>query len=446
MDAYKSKNRLNISKKSIEKEKLKALRYTQTETTQLLRLRNTECRMLEIHSLLSPFVRVAVRPFFKKDEVDRFRVEYISVKELAMRLNTSNARLRRAIRNSPLINSWDDQAGCLFLVKTADIAAIQECLNKLPAVNRKLSAKRHVQTCNPRHVRTMDVAQAAQHLKTHSHTVIYYRDLGLIKCANNNTLQFSISDIETFQKKYSTCEQLAKELKTSQCKVSQLLEPLKIYPISGGITNGHPLSVYDRSTLPQNLKELINPTHDTFGTYWMRDVLYSLNDAAQQLGILHSDFRKFFTTTIRPARAKHYRPFGKVSPDEIGHVRSLLASYSKLSTLLISRGIKHAAFSRRFIHPKFVQILKINNEEYLSLSDLSKLEALLDKYCTPDEAGAILRLSSVHIYLLRKQGLLTSVFLPEYNYKHPLFERAEILNLLKLRTSKDRQRYSSYPC
>lgn len=444
MDTYETKTRLNASKKSIEKQKLTALCYTLYETSSLLGLSKTECRMLDIHHLLSPLVRVALRPYFKKDEVDRFRTEYISVKKLATRLNTSNAQLLRAIRNTPLITSFDDQAGRLFLVRTADIAAIQECLNKLPAINRKLSAKRNVQTCEPSHVRTMSLTQAAQHLKIHSNTVIYYRDLGLIRCANNDTLQLSISDIENFHKNYSTCEQLAKELETSENKVAKLLEPLKIYPLSGGITNGHPMSVYDKSTLPSNLKELINPTHDSFGTYWMRAELYSLSDAAQQLGILFSDFRKFFTTTIRPARAKHYRCASKVTPDEIEHIRSLLASYSKLSTLLSSRGITHAAFSRRFIHPKFVQIFKINNEEHISLSDLSKMEAFLDKYCTPDEASVILRLSPVQVYHQRKLGLLTSVFLPGYEYKHPLLETAEVLNLLKLRTSNTDQRYSSY--
>lgn len=433
-NAYEATHHQHKSKKSYKKQKIVALCYTQSETASLLRLRRTECKMLEIHHLLSPLCRIMLRPYFNKDEVDHFRVEYISVKELATRLKTTNARLRRAIRNTPFITWWDDQAGCLFLVRTVDITAIHECLSRLPKVNRKLSEKRNVRTCNPSHVQTTSLAQASQYLNTHAHTVIYYRDLGLIRCANNDTLLLSLSDIKNFYKNYATCEQLALELETSENKVAHLLEPLQIYPISGGITNGHPLSVYNRSTLPPNLKDMINPTHDSFGAYWMRSELYSINEAAQQLGILFSDFQKFFTTTIRPNRAKHYRCFSKVTPDEIERVRSLLSSYSKLSTLLCSRGITHAAFSRRFIHPKFVRIFKINNEEHLSLSDLSKLNTLIDKYCTPDEAGIILHLSPVQIYHLRKLGILTSVFIPGYEYKHPLLKRAEIINLVKIRS------------
>ena len=434
-NAHITTRQLNASTKSIEEEKLKALCHTQPETISLLKMKKRECSMLENHNLLSPLCRIKQSPYFKKDEVERFRREYILVKELATRLSTSKAQVRRAIRNTPHINSWDDQAGCLFLVKTSDTAAIEKTLSKFPAANRRLSSKRNIQTCDPNYVPTMSLVQAAQHLKTHTNTVVYYRDIGLLRCANNNTLQLSITDVENLDKKYATCAQLAKELKTSSNTVGHLLEPLKIHPISGRITNGHPISMYDRAALPSNLKDLLNPTHDTFGAYWMNGVLYSLNEAAQQLGILPSDFQKFFTTTIRPARAKYYRNARKVSPDEVELVRSLLDSYSKLSILLIKRGITHAAFSRRFINPKFVHVVKFNNEEHLSLSDLLKLEAFLDRYCTPDEASVLLHLSPVQIYHLKKTGTLTPVFVSGYAYKHPLLERAEVLNLLKLRTS-----------
>jgi hypothetical protein len=434
-NAYVTTRQLNTSTKSIENEKLKALCHTQSETISLLKMNKRECSMLENHHLLSPLFRINQSPYFKKDEVERFRREYISVKELATRLTTSKAQLRRAIRNTPDINSWIEQTGRLFLIRTSDTTVIEKSLGKFPAVNRKLSSKKNIQTCDPQHVPTMSLAQAAKHLKTHTNTVVYYRDIGLLRCANNNTLQLSITDVENFDKKYATCAHLAKELKTSSNTVGHLLEPLKIYPISGGITNGHPTSVYDRATLPSDLKDLLNPMHDTFGAYWMNGALYSLNEAAQQLGILPSDFQNFFTTTIRPARAKYYRNARKVSPDEIELVRSLLDSYSKLSTLLIKRGITHAAFSRRFINPKFVHVAKFNNEEHLSSSDLSKLEAFLDRYCTPDEASVLLHLSPVQIYHLKKTGTLTPVFVSGYAYKHPLLERADVLNLLKLRTS-----------
>lgn len=434
-NAYSTIRKLNTSTKIVEKEKLTALCYTQSETISLLKMNKRECNMLENHHLLSPFFRINQSPYFKADEVERFRREYISVKELTTRLSSSKAQLRRAIRNTQNINSWDDQKGRIFLARTSDTTVIGNSLGKFPATNRKLSSKRNIKICDPHHVPTMSVDQAAQYLKTHTNTVVYYRDIGLLRCANNNTLQLPITDVKNFNKKYATCTQLAKELKTSSNKVGHLLEPLKIYPISGGITNGHPTSVYDRATLPSDLKDLLNPMHDTFGEHWMNRNLYSLNEAAMQLGILHSDFQKFFTTTIRPVRAKYYRNASKVSPDEIELVRSLLHSYSKLSTLLIKRGITHASFSRRFTNPKFVHVVKINNEEHLSSSELSKLEDFLDRYCTPDEASALLHLSPEQIYQLKKTGTLNPVFIPGYAYKHPLLERAEVLNLLKLRTS-----------
>ncbi|WP_247256419.1 TniQ family protein [Pseudomonas moorei] len=444
-EAHKTKIKLDASKKITEKQKLVAMCYTQHETKTLLHLSNPQCRMLETLELLSPLMRMASRPLFKKDEVNRLHSEYISVRELATRLGTSKAKLRRAIRITPFITSWHDQSGCLFLVKTTDIAAIEQCLSRLPKLDRKLSANRNIRTFDASSMHTMFLTQAAQHLKTHPNRVIYYRDLGLIRCTDNNTLQLSVKDIEEFYTNFSTSKQLAKELEVSVKKLRELLEPLKILPISGGITNGHPWSVYDRSTLPPNLKDLINPTHDSFGRYWMRAELYTLQDAAQQLGILFSDFQNFFTATIRPARVQHYRRTRKVSPDEIEHVRLILSSNSKLSALLIKRGITHAAFSRRFIHPKFVKITKINHEEYLSSSDLSKLETLLDKYCTPDEAAIILRLSPVRIYHQMRIGLLTPIFLAGYKYKHPLLEKVEVLNLSELRSSKNHQRYSPHP-
>lgn len=443
-DTLDTSRQLGASKKSTEQRTFMAMYYTRSETASLLGITNWECTLLHTLKLLSPPARVSSRFYFKKDDVDHFRSNYISVKALAAHLNTSTARVRRAIRNTPSVTALDNQFGCSFLVKNEEIELLQNCLDRLPPVNRKLGAKRNLRTCVATRVRLMSLSQAALQLKIHTNTVTYYRDLGLIRCADNNTLRLSASDIENFYARYTTCAMLAKELKIGENRVAQLLEPLKIFPISGGVTNGNPLSVYDRSTLPTNLEELTNPTHDSFGEFWTRAEVYSLDDAAQQLGIQHSDFQKIFTLTIRPARALQYRNVRQVTPDEIACVSSFLSALSKLSIFLRNRGITHAAFSRRFIHSKFVYILKINNEEYLNSSDIVKLDTLLDKYCTPDEAGKILHLSTVQIYHLRQNGQLPAVFPPGYEYKNSLFERSRVLQLLKLRSCETRQRYTPY--
>ena len=442
--AYEALPQPSESKKRAEQRALITMCYTQDETLSLLRIERQECALLNSQGLLFPLVRVNTRQYFKKSDIDQFRLRYISVKLLAARLNVSNARVRTAIRNTPLVTALENQDGVIFLVKNEDISAIKECLSKLPSVSYRLGTSRAVRICDSPNERLMSLTQAALYLKINSHHVIYYRDLGLIRCAHDNTRKFSARDVENFNIHYATCAKLAKELEISTCRVTQLLDPLKIFPLSGGITNGHPHLVYDRSALPANLKELTNPTHDNFGSYQICGDLHTLNDAAHQLGIKHNDFRKFFTLTIRPARAKQYRQSRRVTPEEIEHVRLLLSSYSKLSTLLTNRGITHAAFSRRFLHPKFVRTFKINDEEYLDSSDSSKLNALLDKYCNPDDIGKILHISTAQAYQLIKSGQLSPVFIPGYQYKQPLFARSEILKLLNQRTLDTRQRYAPY--
>ncbi|WP_448093684.1 hypothetical protein [Pseudomonas lini] len=409
--------------------------YSHSETLSLLNLTRPECSFLRRQGFLGPLIQWHSHPYFQKKDIEHIRATYTDIKTLAERLGISKALLRIAIRNTSHISIVENLRGTPLLVKTTDIPSIEHCLHKFPEKRNSLTNCRNVQRCDLPHEQLMGVAEAANYLNVHKVTVVYYRDLGLIRCSKNDTLQFATADIKNFKMRYVTAGALGKELNIGHMRVAQLLEPLKIYPISGRIVNGNASPIYNRSTLPENLQELINPTHDTFGVYWAQKSLLSLKSAAKQLDIKHSDLIKIFSQKIRPARAKQFRGHTMISPEEINRVNVFYSSLSKLSEILSSRGITHPAFFRRFVHPGFVQIYKINDEEYLTPSDLEKITALLERYCSITEASDILQLAGGTVILLMRDEKLTPIFLSDYNYKHPLIERKEILNLKKLRSS-----------
>ncbi|MGY2413076.1 helix-turn-helix domain-containing protein [Pseudomonas pergaminensis] len=355
------------------------------------------------------------------------------MRKLASQHNVTHTQIITALHNcdavSPLLNRY----GTPFLIRTEEIQIVSKSLNKTPSKTNSLKGQVKIDRCNTENLQTLSLDQAATYLKVHRTSVIYYRDLGLIRCSTADSRVFVFDDVVHFYERYATPRILGKEFCLPSSKIGSIFNNYKIRAISGKIVNGNASSVYDRQQFPKNLYTLINPTHDTFGVYLSLKQIMTLRDAAKELGVTYGNIQRIVFRDIRPARAPQYRGNRSVSFHEISLIREKLSSFSSLSDFLNTFNITHASFSRRFVSPGFVHPLKINDQELLTKDDYNKLNSFMEQYCTPTEVAKFLGLSAVQIYRLINDKIISSYRIPGYDYPNPILKRIEIQKMLELR-------------
>ncbi|WP_324803861.1 hypothetical protein U9R80_21190 [Pseudomonas sp. JQ170C] len=402
-------------------------------TSKRLGLTHAECRILSEKGLLTPIARIRTRPYYQKNDINVFQTAFISTRMLATRLKVTHTQIITALNRCKTIKPLINHSGAPYLVRTEEIPTVLQSLKKIPPKTNSLRDQLKINRCTTEHLQTLTLDQVAEHLKVHRSSVIYYRDLGLIRCSTDNSRVFVRDDVVSFYDRFATPRILGRELYLAPNKICRILERHNIHGLSGQLVNGNANTIFDRKHLPENLYALINPTHDTFGVCLSLNQVMTLRDAAKALGITYGDVRKLFSRDIRPSRAAQYRGHGSISHDEISSIRKNISSLSKLSDVLDNFNITHAAFSRRFVFPGFVHPLKLNNQKFLTPTDSIKLNAFMGQYCSPTDAAKILGLSSAHISLLMKQRTISSYRVPGFDYPHPFVKRIEVQALLELR-------------
>jgi excisionase family DNA binding protein len=403
--------------------------HTLEATSTLLKITRTECRALSKIGVLTPVAKIRSRPYYDKDSVTTFQASFISTRMLASQLGMTTIQIINALIHCESIKPQINGSGTPYLIRTNEIQTVLEALNTTPPRTNSLKDQLKVIRCNAQNMPTITLDQAADHLRVHRSTVIYYRDIGLIRCSTANSRVFAFEDVSNFNKLYATPSALGKELYIPTTKVTRVLEAHKVRAISGKFVNGNVSTIYDRRQLPANLYDLINPTHDTFGICISLNRVMPLSDAAKELGISHEDMKKIVARELRPARVPHYRGHGSVSYDEIASIKKQLSSLSSMNDILEAVRMTHAAFSRRFVSSGLIRPLKFNSQEFLTPADVKKLHVLIDKYCSLKEAAKMLRLSSTHVSLLIKEKKIRSYCI----LKQRLIKRTDVLAALKTR-------------
>jgi DNA-binding transcriptional MerR regulator len=402
-------------------------------TSKLLELTHAECSILSQKEILSPTAKIRTRPYYHKDDIIAFQTSFISTRKLASRLKVTHAQMITALTCCEAVKPLINHAGMPFLVRTEEIRAVTQAINNIPTKTNSLKGQVKINRCNTDNLQTVTLVQAADHLNVHRSSVIYYRDLGLIRCSTENSRVFVFDDVEQFYERFTTPRILGKELYLPHNKIGSILETHNIHAISGKLVNGNTHTIYDRNHLPKDLYTLINPTHDTFGVCLSLNQVMTLQDAAKTLGITYGDIQRLVFRDIRPARPPQYKRHGSISYDEINSLREKISNYSRLSDCLNAFNITHAAFWRRFVSPGYVHPLKLNNQEYLTQSDANKLKNFMYKYCTPKEAAKILGLSTAYITHLMKEKIIPFCRVLDYDYPHPVLRRMEVQAMLELR-------------
>ncbi|MGY1449384.1 hypothetical protein ACW582_19725 [Pseudomonas chlororaphis] len=407
--------------------------YSLSATSKLLGLSLVECKILSDQDILAPLTTIRTRPYYRKEDVLNFQTSFVATRKLASRFGKTYIEMIAALNRCEAVKPIINRSGYPFLIRTEDIPRISSSIGTIPKKTKSLKGQKKLHRCVTTVLKTCTLDQAAAILKTHRNTVIYYRDIGLIRCSEHNTRIFALDDVANFYKRFTTPRVLCKELNLPSNKLSGILETHNIRAISGKFVNGHSITVYDRSTFPTDLQAQLNPTSDTFGIYLSRNQVASLREAAQLLGIKYSEMRRLAKDEIRPARSPLYRSYLTVSHDEISSLRKLLASLTPLPHILQTYGLTHQSFSRRFISRGFVRLLKFNDQEYLTRSDANKLNTFTKHYCTFEEASKILGLSSAYISTLVKQRKIATHWVPDYGYKYPLLKKKDVQTMLNCR-------------
>lgn len=404
--------------------------YSRTEAIQMLGISGTDIDYLSRIGRLGRETRLRMRIFFSRATINQLKSEYIRVQKVSEKLKASKPLLRRAIRvATSKIDFIANRRGNPILIRRNDIPLLEHQLSALPPYEPSLyRADKNLTTASATE-KFISLKKAAAYLGVNVGTARLYRDLGTIACHPEKSSLVSESAIKKFYKLYATPADLSRELQIPLNKVAHLLDPLCIKPFSGPSVDGNPNALYLRSKLPANLNELLNPTNDSFGAFHQRKELISQKTAAEQLRISKSDFVKIFNLAIRPTRAKCYQSRLEVTAEEVTKTSSFLTSLTKLATFLSERNLSHFSVTRRFIRPNFVRPIKIDGVEYLTKSDTSKLNDLLDNYCNLTDASRLLHATSGTASKLLAQGKITPIFLPGYAYKYPLIEIDEIKQL-----------------
>lgn len=403
---------------------------SRTEAIQMLGISGADIDYLSRIGKLGQETRLRTRIFFSRATINQIKSEYIRTQIVSEKLIASMPLLRRAIRvATSKIDFIANRRGNPILIRCSDIPLLEHQLSALPPYEPSLYRADKNFTTTSATEKFISLKEAAAYLRVDVGIARLYRDLGTIACHPEKSYLVSESAVKKFYKLYATPGDLSRQLQIPLNKVAHLLEPLFIRPFSGPSVDGNPNALYMRSKLPVNLKEQLNPTHDNFGAFHQRKELISLNTAAEQLHISKSVFVKIFNLAIRPTRAKCYQFRLEVTAEEIAKTSSFLSSLTKLATFLSERNLSHFSFTRRFIRPNFVRTIKIDDQEYLTQTDTSKLNNLLDNYCNLTDASRLLHATSGTASKLLAKGKITPIFLPGYAYKYPLIKIEEIKQL-----------------
>lgn len=375
--------------------------------------------------------------YLHRSAVNEIQKYYLPLREVCEQAQEDAEAVRLAIRTAnPKISFLRSPRSNPMLILKKDISRVYDQLLLLPrltyAVTEKSKRMRYV-TANEK---LIHITKASEYLGVFPTTLRFYRNLGVIGCDPKNLVMVSKKDVKIFNSRYVTSSSLAKELEIPRTKVSHLLEPRGIYPLSGRTVNGNPNVLWPRSRIPANLKNLLNPTGSTFGAYHLNGGLISFAVAAEKTGLSKADFIKIFNKRIKHTRPDYYRCRLEVTPDEVNQISSFISSLSPLSELLAARNLSHGLFTRRFVSPGYVSIITTGGADYLTSADMHKIVSLLDKYCNAADAGKILHIQKNTVSQLFIQGRLTPIFLPGYAYSFPLIEIDEVYRLSILRTQE----------
>lgn len=400
--------------------------YSLSDTCKILHLSKVECKNLVNQKLLTPFTFIRTRPYYRKQDVLDFQASYVPTRQLAARLGKTYIEMITALNRCETVKPISNSSGFPFLIRADDIPTLSSWISTIPPKTKSLKGQKKLNRCSINDHEACTLDEAAAILKTHRNTVIYYRDIGIIRCAIHNNREFMLEEIRSFYTRFTTPRILAKELNLPCNKLSAILDAQNIRAVSGKFVNGHPITVYDRSTFPANLQALLNPTHDTFGLCLSQKKIVSLREAALVLGIKYSDMTRLAKDKIRSARSPLYRSYLTVTSHEISSIRKMLASLTPLSKILQTYNLTHQAFCRRFMTRGFVNTVKFNDQYFLTQSDADKIHLFNEQYCTLEEASIALGFSSGYVSILVKQKKIATYRVADYGYRYPLLKKHDI--------------------
>lgn len=404
--------------------------YSLSDTTKILGLNPQECKDLSRQKLLTPIASIRTASYFKKEDVHAFQTSYITTQALAAKYKRSCFEIFAAINRCGAVTPIFNKVGNPFLIHSADLTAVSLSIDTIPHKSNSIRRNKKIRRCFMDDKTNCTLDQAAAILKTHKNTVIYYRDIGLLRCSDTDTRIFLLDDVEKFYERYTTPRILSNELNLTANKLHIILEAHNVHAITGKLINGHSITVYDRRHFSDALKILLNPTGGTFGMCLSQKKIVGLQEAANLLHIKRADLIRVARDEIRPARAPLYRSYTKVSLDEIDSLRTKLATLTPLKAILESHNLSQYQFCRRFITKGFVHPIKFNDQQFLTQSDARKINSFLSEYCTIMEAAKILGLSATHVNFLANHNKMDFYWIPDYGFRHPLLKRKEIHALL----------------
>lgn len=407
--------------------------------TKILGLSVQELHLLSRQKILVPTTTIRTSPYYKKGDVTAFQNSYVSTRALASQFKISIFEMITALNRCETVNPIFSRTGHPFLIRSEDVAAVSVAIATIPQKTNSLKGKKKIRRCFMGNLKTCNLDEAAAILNTNRNTTIYYRDIGLIQCSFHDTRTFLLEDVECFYDRYATPRTLSKEFGISHNKLHCILEAHNVSAISGKLVNGHSITVYDRSHFPKNLKELLNPTNDTFGICSSQNKLFSIREAAKAAAIKYSDMKRIAQEEIRPARATLYRPYMKISHDEVIALRAKLVSLTPLTQILEAYNLTHRTFFRRFIAKGFVHPQKYNNREFLDQGDAQKINSFMSEYCTLSDASRILGLCCHHVGVLAKQKNINLYRVADYGFRYPLLKREDLQAVLTNQTSTKRR-------
>lgn len=402
--------------------------YSKEEVLQIIDIPVRDLDIICKQGIFNPTIKVECYRYYSRDAVNLFNSTFIKVRDVSTEFGFSIPKIRTAIRlSNSNIDYVNNFSGNPLFLRRDHLPALQEKMSMAPKMRRtKITRRVYITTQE----NTMHIKKAAEYLGINEYTLQLYRDLGAITCNPDHPQLVSVASVKKFYRDYATPKTLGRELEIPYNKVAHLLEPLGVFPISGPNLDGQIFTLYARSKIPTRLKDLLNPTHDTFGSFHFRKQLITQENAAKQLNISKSDLVKVLNIFIRPKRVAYYQNRFELTPDEINEAEKILKSLTKLSTILSERKLSHFSFAKRFINTKFVSVIKLMSTEFLTTPDVLKVNDILDKYCNLSEASILLHSPSGTASRLLSQGKLTPIFLPGYNYRYPLVEIEEVNRLL----------------
>ncbi|MCG4454966.1 hypothetical protein LJY18_16945 [Pseudomonas sp. MMS21-TM103] len=374
------------------------------------------------------------KTYLLKYAVDAFVDTHIQLRQLSRRLGKSTATIHLALRKFSIQYSiFSEWYGPPFFISLEDVPAIEATIRDLPSLKYSLGKFQSRKICPSSSTPTISLSKAASFLHVHLRTVIYYRDLGLLAHHKDDLNLIAHEDILKFHQRFATPTDLGKELNLSSKMVTRVLQNLGISPIAGPAVTGTGSQIFDRSKLPSDLAHHVNPYHDDFGIYWLQKKILPVEEVAKSLGITKHDTTQLIRLEIKPKRAPCYQHYWGVSIKELSTLETLLKSLTPLSDFLSIREMTHASFVRRFATPKYVQIVRIGNTEYLNPPDLQKLNLLLAEYCSLGEADKILNAPKNASGKLLSKNKIRPHFLPNYYYKQPLLRIDDVKEIAKKR-------------